>query len=160
MSSIGHAPIDQHGATAGLRAGDRQDLLAALDALDTVVAADQMAHCLGVITACFARMPGPLSLKHERLLHLLLPRLHTPLERILRAGGAAPRRPPLLLTARQQQVLRWVQAGKTNEEVAMILGMTLSNVKYHLRQAYKRLGVINRVQAASRLVQLDLDGKA
>ena len=47
--------------------------------------------------------------------------------------------------------------GKTNEEVALILGMSHSNVKYHLRQIFKRMDVTSRTQAAYRFVEMKWD---
>lgn len=107
-------------------------------------------------TFCFAHLPGRLHAQHARLLRLLVPHLHTALERVSRSRMVPANGVPPFLSARQQDVLRWVQCGKTNEEVALILGMTLSNVKYHLRQAYERLNVTNRAQAAARMQELGL----
>lgn len=54
------------------------------------------------------------------------------------------------LTERQQAVLRWVAAGKSNEAIGEILGISPETVKVHLRRIYDRLGVGTRVGAMSK----------
>lgn len=51
------------------------------------------------------------------------------------------------LSRREAEVLAWVAAGKTNEEVARILTIALSTVKKHLENIFIKLGVENRVSA-------------
>jgi DNA-binding CsgD family transcriptional regulator len=55
---------------------------------------------------------------------------------------------PSVLTARQAEILNWVARGKTNEEVARIVGVSPATVKKHLEHIYVRLGVSNRTEAA------------
>jgi DNA-binding CsgD family transcriptional regulator len=55
------------------------------------------------------------------------------------------------LTPRQLEVLRWVAAGKSDLQVAAILGMSVRTVQKHLENAYVTLGVENRTAAVSRL---------
>lgn len=52
------------------------------------------------------------------------------------------------LTPREAEVLYWVAMGKTNEDVAEILGASLSTVKKHLLRVFDKLGVENRTAAA------------
>ena len=52
------------------------------------------------------------------------------------------------LSARQAEVLDWVARGKTNKEVATILGLSERTVHHHLEQVYRTLGVDNRTAAA------------
>ncbi|MEX1181502.1 MAG: helix-turn-helix transcriptional regulator [Cucumibacter sp.] len=54
--------------------------------------------------------------------------------------------PPL--TPRELEVLHWVSMGKSNEEVAAIVGARSSTVKKHLEHIYDKLGVPNRTAAA------------
>ncbi len=54
--------------------------------------------------------------------------------------------PPL--TPRESEVLHWVSMGKTNEEVAAIIGAKPPTVKKHLEHIYDKLGVPNRTAAA------------
>ena len=38
-----------------------------------------------------------------------------------------------MLSPKELEVLKWVQEGKTNEEIGVILGKTMWAVKYHLK---------------------------
>lgn len=80
--------------------------------------------------------------------------------RLLRAEKAAPSRPsfaeakpehlePLGLTPREAEVLFWVARGKTNDEIATVLGIGLTTVKKHLESTFAKLGVENRTAAAA-----------
>ncbi len=53
------------------------------------------------------------------------------------------------LTAREAEVLFWVARGKTNPEIATILGIGLTTVKKHLESTFVKLGVENRTSAAA-----------
>jgi DNA-binding NarL/FixJ family response regulator len=74
-------------------------------------------------------------------------------------AAAAPRRAPkeatpallepLGLTPREAEVLFWVARGKTNDEIATILGIGLTTVKKHLESTFAKLGVENRTAAAA-----------
>lgn len=52
------------------------------------------------------------------------------------------------LTARQMDVLTCLSQGKSNKEIARIIGVSESTVKVHVRQVMKKLSVTNRTQAA------------
>ena len=52
------------------------------------------------------------------------------------------------LTKRENEVLYWVSMGKTNDEVATIIGAKPLTVKKHLEHVYDKLGVPNRTAAA------------
>lgn len=54
----------------------------------------------------------------------------------------------MLLSARQREILKLVDEGLTNAQIAKRLFLTESTVKQHLRAAYKVLGVSNRTEAA------------
>ena len=53
------------------------------------------------------------------------------------------------VTSRQAEILCWVAQGKTNGEIAVILGMNARNVEKHLERSYQRLGVETRTAAAA-----------
>ncbi len=66
------------------------------------------------------------------------------------AGEATPAQlEPLGLTPREAEVLFWVARGKTNDEIATVLGIGLTTVKKHLESTYAKLGVENRTTAAA-----------
>ena len=54
------------------------------------------------------------------------------------------------LTARQQQILNLMQAGKVNKEIANKLGIGVGTVKQHIVALFKKLHVSNRAMAVSR----------
>lgn len=53
------------------------------------------------------------------------------------------------ITPRQAEVLYWIAQGKTNAEIAIILGTSPRTVEKHVEQLFERLGVENRVAAAA-----------
>lgn len=53
------------------------------------------------------------------------------------------------LTRRQAEVTELVVQGLTDQEIADELGVEYATAKYHVREAYKRLGVSGRVGLAS-----------
>ncbi len=80
--------------------------------------------------------------------------------RLRRVEATAPRRgpaveatptqlEPLGLTPREAEVLFWVARGKSNPEIATILGIGVTTVKKHLEATFAKLGVENRTSAAA-----------
>ena len=57
------------------------------------------------------------------------------------------------LTPRQRDCLLWAMRGKTDWEIAKILGLSPSTVSQHLDMARQRYGVTKRVQLALRAIQ-------
>lgn len=58
------------------------------------------------------------------------------------------KRPRVILTPRQRQVLELVARGKTNPQIAAALGITLDGAKFHVSEILDRLGVATREEAA------------
>lgn len=54
------------------------------------------------------------------------------------------------LTDRQREVLSWIGDGKSNVDIATILGVSVATVEKHLRLARERLGVDTTAQAVLR----------
>ncbi|RME14017.1 MAG: LuxR family transcriptional regulator [Alphaproteobacteria bacterium] len=55
--------------------------------------------------------------------------------------------PPARLTPRQREVLQWVADGKTNKDVAVLLGVSPTTVEKHLRLVREKLAVETTLQA-------------
>lgn len=55
----------------------------------------------------------------------------------------------LSLTEREVEVVDWIKAGKTNQEIASILSITENTVKSHLKRVYHKLNVSKRAQAVA-----------
>jgi len=53
------------------------------------------------------------------------------------------------LTSRESEVLSWLAKGKTNRDIAQILGLSPRTIDKHLEQIYAKLGVENRTSAAA-----------
>lgn len=109
--------------------------------------------------ASFSRVRIPFDARLELYLDILLPHLLATLGRVL-ANEAHTRidskRSAGLITAREVEVLTWVRDGKTNDEIADILGLSMLTVKNHLRHAMKKLVVRTRGQAVAKSIALGL----
>ena len=71
-----------------------------------------------------------------------------------RAADEQTLRSRLKLTAREAEVLLWVSRGKTNRDIADILGLSPRTVNKHLEQIFAKIGVENRAGAAIRVVNI------
>jgi DNA-binding CsgD family transcriptional regulator len=56
----------------------------------------------------------------------------------------------LPVTPREREVLGWVAAGKTDRQIADILGMSPRTTQKHLQRIYEKLGVETRIAAVMR----------
>ena len=61
-----------------------------------------------------------------------------------------------LLSARESEIIKWVAYGKTVPEIAIILKRSPETVKYHVKNAYNKLGARNRSHAISQAAKLGL----
>ena len=81
----------------------------------------------------------------------VLTRLIARTERVLalrtRAAGPARRRPAEPLSAREQEILRWLSSQLSLREIASQLFVSHDTVKTHTRHIYRKLGVSTREQA-------------
>ncbi|ATQ70960.1 helix-turn-helix transcriptional regulator (plasmid) [Methylosinus trichosporium OB3b] len=103
----------------------------------------------------FHRIPQRLDRKQTLLLARIVPNLYAAFARAhpsfesaatvkrLNDGRGAE------LTPRQIEILEWLRQGKTNWEISVILGMSVDNVKYHVKQITRKLQVANRTQAVA-----------
>jgi DNA-binding CsgD family transcriptional regulator len=60
------------------------------------------------------------------------------------------------LTDREAQVLALLSGGRTNKEIAADLVVSVHTVERHLQNAYRKIGVRNRADAAAYVVRADL----
>lgn len=82
--------------------------------------------------------------------HARLRRAEATVPRRVSASEAGPAQLEALgLTPREAEILLWVAQGKTNPEIATILGIGLTTVKKHLEATFAKLGVENRTSAAA-----------
>lgn len=74
-----------------------------------------------------------------------------------RSGGVAANKPyqpleevrPQGLTARESEVFKWIGGGKTNAEIAIILGISIRTVQKHVENILRKLGLENRYAIAA-----------
>ncbi|MFY9329067.1 MAG: LuxR C-terminal-related transcriptional regulator, partial [Georgfuchsia sp.] len=117
-----------------------------------------------------------LSPKHQgfdqqaaRFMKLLLPYIDTALRQVSHLPAQYPDPPPLKielhhsdesspngsdgnafqLSQREFEIMHWVQLGKTNLEIGLILDISSFTVKNHLQRIFRKINVMNRAQAVS-----------
>ena len=73
--------------------------------------------------------------------------------RVFPKGAMAPE---VQLSRRESDVLRHLACGLSNPEVANVLNLSRHTVKQHTSAVYRKLGVRNRAEAASRAQELGL----
>jgi DNA-binding response OmpR family regulator len=59
----------------------------------------------------------------------------------------------LALTSREAEVLLWLSRGKSNRDIAEILGLSPRTINKHLEQMFEKLGVENRASATALAVR-------
>jgi DNA-binding NarL/FixJ family response regulator len=62
------------------------------------------------------------------------------------ASSSSPTQPVVPLTGREEEVLVTVAQGRTNAEIAEVLHISLSTVKFHLASLMNKIGARNRVE--------------
>lgn len=107
----------------------------------------------------FICLPGTLGPRQTYLARLVTPFLHAAWVRTEvsgRAKGSDParREETRMITAREEEILRWVSLGKSNFEIGAILGLSPLTVKNHVQRILRKLNVVNRAQAVGKALEL------
>ena len=106
----------------------------------------------------FARRAGSFGPRRALLLELIVPFLHLALVRTRvhqsPAEPGARQKESRLLTAREQEIMKWIRVGKSNIEIGLILGISPLTVKNHVQKILRKLNVQNRTQAVSKALAL------
>jgi LuxR family transcriptional regulator, quorum-sensing system regulator CviR len=104
----------------------------------------------GIATFCsFAGMDGIEAERYLKLVEYLGHHLHLALMR------AEPRHASVLdkcvkqLSVRELTILNWMKNGKTNWEIAQILGVTERTIRFHVESIFSKLDVTSRSQAVA-----------
>jgi DNA-binding NarL/FixJ family response regulator len=87
----------------------------------------------------------------ERTLHFLTPYLFSAVARTFWTPTRAVSLHPL--TTREIEVIEWMYYGKTNEEIAGILNISVYTVKNHVQKILLKLSASNRTQAVLRAAE-------
>ncbi len=97
---------------------------------------------------CFSGVPA-WSVHHAALLEMVVPHLHTAMKRQFTSN----QKPDChLLSAREIEVLQFISRGKTNPEIARILGISVWTVKIHVRNFMEKLNVSTRGHAVAKAI--------
>lgn len=77
------------------------------------------------------------------------------IRRVAAGGYAFDRRPQeeVSLTPRERSVVTLLLDGRTNDEVASVLGITTRTVEAHLAKMFERLGISSRTELATRALR-------
>lgn len=87
----------------------------------------------------------------KSLLAISLPIIHSILGRVRRNKRQRQKNMAQgVLTSREMEVLEWVKKGKTNPEIASILGVTFPTIKNHIQKIMIKLRVNNRAEAVGK----------
>lgn len=103
------------------------------------------------IAMLFGGRSEPVRAETAELCFVLLQLFET-LERTFDAGISVRDR----LSAREIECLRWAAAGKSSDEIATILGISVYTVSSYFKTAAKKLDSVNRMQAIARAMRLKL----
>lgn len=87
-------------------------------------------------------------------LNALQPYIHERVRQVAQPAELEDR--DVQLSAREKDCLLWTAEGKTAAEIAAILNIAEATVVFHLRNAAKKLDVVNRSQAVAKAVLLGL----
>lgn len=93
--------------------------------------------------------------KHKRNIQLLLLSVHEQYM-LTQQYPVRSEKHKKTLTARETEVLRWASVGKTYAEIAIIMGITESTVKFHISNLIVKLGVVNAKHAIKKASDLQL----
>jgi LuxR family quorum-sensing system transcriptional regulator SolR len=80
--------------------------------------------------------------------------VHETLAKVLASKPDSPS--TITLTAREMEVLRWAGDGKTAAETADILGIAERTVTFHIDNALRRLGAVNKIAGVLKAAMLRL----
>ena len=91
------------------------------------------------------------------ILRLVAPAFRNALRRSAHAGEVQCSREELALTEREEQIARLVASGLSDQEIAQSLSISFTTVRTHIKRAFAKLGVDNRVKLAARLRERSRD---
>jgi DNA-binding CsgD family transcriptional regulator len=133
----------------------------AIDTIGTLFAGPAMRNAFAVLLhttqgeAFAALLSGPRT-EPDRAetadLYLTLLQLFEILERTFETGVSAREK----LSAREIECLRWAAAGKSSDEIAIILGISVYTVSSYFKTATRKLDAVNRMQAIARAMRMKL----
>ena len=91
---------------------------------------------------------------HQNVVMLLAYHFHDHVESLLR--GDTRQHDDEKLSERELQCLEWVANGKSTRETADILGLAEITVRFHIGNASRKLGAVNRIHAVAKAISAGL----
>lgn len=82
--------------------------------------------------------------------------LANPLARLCGVDEETSAEPHHALSARERECLSWTAEGKTSEEIAIILELSVHTVNHYLTSAARKLNAVNRLHAVARAIRIGL----
>lgn len=92
----------------------------------------------------------------SELLNVVQGLLANPLSRICGLNADMQPEPSHQLSIRERECLTWTAEGKTSEEIAIILELSVHTVNHYLTSAARKLNAVNRLHAVARAMRLGL----
>ncbi len=123
----------------------------------TLVLHDHMNNLalLSVVIKQQNRLELETSLRHQiNRMQMLLIEINAQMYLISQSAATQSTRP--IFTRRENEILYWASMGKTYSETALILGIAISTVKFHMSNVVDKLGVSNARQAIRLSAELNL----
>jgi len=87
---------------------------------------------------------------HLDLLNAFCTQFYISFKRLYDRPGA--NRPPAALSAKEKEILTWVAAGKTDDDIGAILSISRNTVDTHIRHIFHKLDAPNRVTAVVKAI--------
>ncbi|QGY30196.1 helix-turn-helix transcriptional regulator [Pantoea cypripedii] len=116
--------------------------------------------CMAVLSFASDRLYRPeldeLFENSKEKLHWILVQIHEMLLQIYKNEQNSNEKSIKELTSREMEILYWSSIGNTYPEVARILGLSVSTVKFHMANVVKKMGVKNAKHAIRLCAELDL----
>lgn len=154
LADLGAGKQDGGGGHGGVLGGFEEELRQA--GFDSVLVHGTGATAEGASVFVLFGLPMRPGPRHAYFLELLLAHLHLALLRLPSPEAHRTGIPARPLSEREAEIVGWLREGKSNEEMARILGISALTVKNHLQRIYRLLGVGNRAHALARCLELRL----
>jgi transcriptional regulator EpsA len=108
---------------------------------------------------CFLGIPAVLNHRHAYLLKLLVPHMHFALSRVVSTPQFKRKNSPrknICVTSREKEILQWLSTGKSNWEIAQVIGLSEATVKNHLYHIMRKLHTSTRAQTVAKALSTRL----
>lgn len=108
----------------------------------------------------FSRLSIPLDERAAYLVELTVPHVHNVFLRVLsterQVAATDTRRSGRVVTHRQEEILNLIKTGKTNAEIAEVLGCSPWTIKNHIQAILRKLDTNTRTHAIARAISLGI----